>query len=139
MTGFVGLTDSTGAAITSSNPVPIVLSAGATTSGVAATVSTALEGSRVLKASAGTLLSLSATIGATSGYVMLFDATSAPVDGAVTPKWFFPVNSNGTFGGMDKDWRIPLLFATGITVVFSTTGPFTKTISTTAAFSAQVN
>ena len=57
----------------------------------------------VLKASAGNLYSLTITIGATSGYAMLFDATSLPSNGAVTPVWCYPVTSNGTNGTANHD------------------------------------
>lgn len=106
--------------------------------GIVPVVSTAAESNHVLKASAGNLYGLTAAIGATSGYVMIFDATSAPVDGAVTPKYCFPVNSNGTNGGIAVGWKSPpAAFATGITAVFSSTGCFTKTASATASFFAQ--
>lgn len=111
------------------------------TVGTAPVSSAAAEACKVLKASAGVLVDLTTTIGATSGYALVFDATSAPVDGAVTPAWWYPINSNGTFGGINKTWssNAPLKFATGITVCFSTTGPFTKTASSTGvAHSAQV-
>lgn len=106
--------------------------------GIAPVASGAAESNHVLKASAGNLYGLTAAIGATSGYVMLFDATSAPVDGAVTPKYCFPVSSNGTNGGIAIGWKSPpAAFATGITAVFSSTGCFTKTASATASFFAQ--
>lgn len=102
-------------------------------------VSTALESCRVLKASAGNLYSLGITIQATSGVVQLFNATSAPADGAVTPIWSMPVLSNGTFGGASWNWNMPLRFSTGATVCFSSaTTPFTKTASATAMFSGSI-
>lgn len=102
-------------------------------------VSTSLESCHVLKASPGNLYTLSITIQATSGIEQVFDATSAPSDGSVTPKWFIPVVSNGTFGGDSREWSVPMRFSTGITVCFSSaTTPFTKTASSTAAFSANV-
>ena len=103
-------------------------------------VSTTAESGHVLLAAAGSLCSLTVVVGATSGYVLVFDATSAPIDGAVTPAWWFPVKSDGTNGGAAVSWQAgsPRTFATGITAVFSTTGPFTKTASATASFSAQV-
>lgn len=107
-------------------------------SGVALTPSTTTESNHVLKASSGSLSSLTVAIGATSGWVLVFDATSAPADGAVTPKWWFPVASNGTSGAISAAWVEPAQFSTGVTVVFSTTGPFTKTASATAQFSGQV-
>ena len=107
--------------------------------GLVPVVSTALESCRVLKASAGNLYSLAVTIQATSGVVQIFNSTTAPADGAVTPIWSMPVLSNGTFGGSSWSWNIPLRFSTGATVCFSSaTTPFTKTASATAMFSGGV-
>jgi len=111
------------------------------TPAVAPVNSTAAEACHVLKGSAGSLLDLTVTIGATSGYALVFDATSAPGDGAVTPAWWYPILSNGTLGGINKGWPAdaPLKFTTGITACFSTTGPFTKTASSSGvALSGQV-
>lgn len=93
------------------------------------------EVGRNLKASAGNIYGINCTIGATAGYLMLFDSLSIPADGAVTPKWWQFVSSNGTQGGISVSWNPgpPEHFATGITWSFSTTGPFTKTGSATAA------
>jgi hypothetical protein len=103
-------------------------------------VSTALEGCHVLKSSAGNLYSLSVTIQATTGIVQLFNATSAPSDGAVTPIWSQPVISNATLGGATWSFAgAPVQGSTGLTVCFSSaTTPFTKTASATAMFSAGV-
>lgn len=114
------------------------LSVDPTPSAVAPVKSTAPEASRVLKASAGALLSLTTIIGATNGWLLLFDATSAPADGAVTPAYVFPIDGDGTKGVLSLEWAVPLKFATGITAVFSSTGPFSKTASVTAAFFGQV-
>lgn len=107
--------------------------------GIVPTPSPALESCRPLKAGAGNLYSLAVTIQATSGIVQVFDATSAPADGAVTPVWAMPVLSNGTFGGANWEWTVPMNFLTGITVCFSSaTTPFIKTASATAMFSGDV-
>lgn len=98
---------------------------------------TTTESCHVLAASAQALYSLTVTIGATSGWVLVFNATSAPADGAVTPKWWFPISSNGTSGQIAAAWVAGASYATGITACFSTTGPFTKTASATAQFSWQ--
>jgi hypothetical protein len=109
------------------------------TVGIAPVVSASAEASHVLKASAGNLYGLSVTVTTVSGYVMIFDATSAPANGAVTPKFCFPITSNGTNGGAAFSWgSMPMYFATGITVEFSTTGCFTATSSTTAFFNGAV-
>lgn len=110
----------------------IATNTGSVLSGVSESHSAAAETNRVAKASAGSVVSISGS--AVSGsYIMLFDATSAPVDGAVTPKKCWgPMSSAGPFS---LSWGIgPVLtMATGITVVSSSTGCFTKT-ATNAAF-----
>ncbi len=103
--------------------------------GLAPVVSGAAESNHVFKASAGNLYAYQVTTGAAAGYVLIFDATSAPADGAVTPKKCVAVAANSTVGvGMNP----PEAYATGITAVFSTTGCFTKTASATATFSGDV-
>lgn len=109
---------------------PTSVSTGATTRASG----TAAASSQVLKSSAGNLYDLKVTIGATSGYLLLFDATSLPSNGAVTPVFCERVNSDGTAGGASFAWPTPFPFATGITAGFSTTGCFTLTASATAAF-----
>ena len=102
---------------------------------LAPVATTVAASSLVLKANAGNLLSLTVCAGATGGYIMLFDATSAPADGTVTPKWAYPVYANGAF---NQVWTNALLFTTGVTAVFSSTGPFAKTASATAFIEGQV-
>lgn len=71
-----------------------------------------------------------------SGYVLVFDATSAPADGPVVPAgcWYVPppvsVGQSATLSMANTPLGVATV--TGITVVFSTTGCFTKTGS--AAF-----
>ena len=73
--------------------------------------------------------------GASAGFVLIFDATVAPADGAVLPVKCYSVAATSTF---DKSWPDnPVKFSTGIVLVFSTTGCFTKTASATAFFSAE--
>lgn len=100
---------------------------------VPSTQSAAAEGSHVFKASPGTLYGATVSIGTTAGYFMLFDATSAPSDGAVTPKACYDVPAS-TSQNINFPW--PLTFVNGIVAVFSTTGCFSKTVSN-AFFSAQ--
>lgn len=94
----------------------------------------AAASSLVLKSSAGSLSSLSVTLGATAGYVMVFNATSAPADGAVTPVYCWQVPANGSLA---LAWPNPAVFSTGIIAVFSSTGCFTKTASATAFIAGQ--
>lgn len=89
-------------------------------------------GSLVIKASAGNLYGINTVSGAAAGYLMLFDATSAPADGAVTPVKCLTIAATSS---LNIAFNPPLRFATGITAVFSTTGPFLKTISATAFIS----
>lgn len=99
--------------------------------------SAALEASHQIKASGGNLYWLTVTIGATSGYLLLFDATTPPADGTVTPQYAVPVSSDGASGFASLEIQaLPMSFIHGICAVFSSTGPFTKTASATAAFFA---
>jgi hypothetical protein len=95
------------------------------------TVTTGVASSLVLKASAGTLYGAYVTTVATGGYFMVFNATTAPADGAVTPQQVIVAPANSTvaisFNGSPNE-----TYTTGITLVFSSTGPFTKTASATA-------
>lgn len=101
-------------------------------------VSGAAENNHVLKATPGYLVHLAVDITTVNGWVMLFDATVAPVDGAVTPRWCETVTGNGTLGSQRFTFPTPLRFpSAGIVVVYSSTGCFTKTGSN-AAFFAQV-
>lgn len=105
-----------------------------TATGITPVVTAAVASSVVAKASAGNLYGLNVTSGASAGYVMLFNAVSAPADGAVAPARCIPLAANT---GIELGWRsVPVVFSTGITVVFSTTGCFTKTASATAFISA---
>lgn len=118
----------------SANPIFVTGSSSAS-GGIAPIVSAAAEASHVLKSSAGNLYAYQVTTGASAGYVLIFDAASAPGDGAVTPKKCVAVQANTTVGATMSP---PEAFATGITVVFSTTGCFTKTASATAFISGDV-
>lgn len=103
--------------------------------GIIPVVSSALEANHVLKASPGNLYGFQITNGATAGYVMLYDATTAPVDGAVTPVKCYQLPANST---LVAGFGPPLAFSTGIVVGFSSTGPFTKTASATVFISGEV-
>lgn len=102
-----------------------------------AVVSAAAEGSHVLKAAPGCLLSTYVTIGATAGYLMIFNSTTVPADGAVTPIECIPVAASSytflNFAPQPPEW-----FSTGISAAFSTTGCFTKTVGSGAFFHALV-
>jgi hypothetical protein len=113
-----------GVAISSSNPQPTISSIGAAGGGTLVT-STAFEASHVLKASAGTLISLRGFNNkATEQYIQIHNTTSVPSNG-VTPSSFFLVPGVSNFA-MD----IPILgepYTTGISVCNSSTAD-TKTL-----------
>lgn len=101
--------------------------------GTPPSASTAVETGRVVKASAGNLFGLNVVTGATAGYVLIFNTTTIPADGAVTPVKCYAIATNTS---LDLNLRAaPLYLSSGITVVFSTTGCFTKTASATAFIS----
>jgi hypothetical protein len=105
---------------------------------VAPVVSTATESSHILKGAAGALGQLTVTIGATSGWVLVIDEVAIAANGATVPKWWWPITSNGTNGALSVMFSPALTFVNGIVAAFSTTGPFTQTLSATAAFSGTV-
>lgn len=107
--------------------------------------SAAAESSHVLCDATGTapvhkapcnLRSVYVTTGAVAGYLMTFNAVSAPVDGAVTPRDCIVVPANSTVSLIYDDMTQES-FNTGLTAVFSSTGCFTKTASATAFFKAR--
>lgn len=105
--------------------------------GIAPGASTALEASHVIKASAGNLYSLQVETTTVGGCLMVFNATSAPADGAVTPALApLPVGAN-SFASVSFSPGPAAYLGTGIVAVFSSTCGFTKTASATAFFSWQ--
>jgi len=141
-TAAVPITGVNGTSVaTAANPFPIsgpvvVTADGTSTTGIAPASSTAAESCRVLKASPGNVYSVSGYIGA-AGFLMLFDATSAPADGAVTPKAWAYASAAGSWSM--SYGSVPAVMATGITICASSTGPLTKTAySTNTVFSGNV-
>lgn len=98
---------------------------------------TALAANQVVKSSAGNLYSLQvsadSTLSAAAWWLMLYDAASAPVDGAVTPLKCYAFPSGTTSASMA--FPAPISFVTGVVAGVSTTGCFTKTASTHAFIS----
>lgn len=101
----------------------------AATAGTSGNATTVAAGSLILKASAGNLYSFNAVSGASAGYLLVYDSATVPADGATTPRRAYVMAANSS---IDISLPIPDRFAAGITLVFSTTGPFLKTISATA-------
>lgn len=99
----------------------------------------ALCANLVVKASSGVLktfeVSADSTLSGAIWYVIVYDATSAPVDGAVTPaKCYQQASGTTQMGGTLGPGGTT--YATGITIGVSTTGCFTKTASTHAYIAA---
>lgn len=108
------------------------------TAGLPTAASPALASNLVVKESAGNLyafnISADPTLSGAAWWLMIFNATSAPADGAVTPAKCYAFPSGTT--SYSASWGIiPLYLGTGITLVVSTTGCFTKTASAHAFLS----
>lgn len=79
-------------------------------------------------------VSVDTTLSVGPWWVMVYNATSAPADGAVTPFQCYALPAGTTSMGID--FPEPPTLATGVVIGVSTTGPFTKTASTHAFISA---
>lgn len=111
-----------------------VVSTANAAAGTAVSANVAVGGSLIAKASAGNLYGVNVVTGANAGFILIINSATVPGDGAVTPRRCIPIAANT---GLEINWRpVPLVFATGIVVVFSTTGCFTKTLDATAFISA---
>jgi hypothetical protein len=99
--------------------------------------SPALAANQVVKAGPGGLwgfeVSADATLSAAAWWVMIYDATAAPADGAVTPRKCYAQPLGAV--SASYAWDRPIQFGTGIVIGVSTTGCFTKTASTHAFIS----
>lgn len=102
-------------------------------------VGTALEASKVLKASAGQLVQLSVfNSKASAQFILLINATSLPSNGAVT--LLYPPIPIAAGQLLVLDIPAPLVASTGIVAANSSTGTFSLTTgSADCAFYAQVN
>jgi hypothetical protein len=127
--GKVGI-DQTTAVTTNGVVIAPVTSAAA---GIVPVVSTTLETGHVIKASAGNLYGLNVATTTVAGFVQIFNSTTVPAAGAVTPikAYYVPALSTLVIG-----FDPPMQCATGISVAFSSAAtPFTKTDSATAFIS----
>lgn len=102
--------------------------------------SSALAANTVIKSSAGSLASFQvaadSTLSGAAWWIMIYNAASAPSDGAVTPIKCYAMTSGVT--SFSAGWSIPVSFSTGIVIGVSTTGCFTKTASTHAFISGDI-
>lgn len=78
-------------------------------------------------------VSADSTLSGAAWWVMIYNATSAPGDGAVTPAKCYAAPSGTT--SMSGAFTAPDTFSTGITIGVSTNGCFTKAASTHAFIS----
>ena len=129
-------TGATGATtVTPANPLPVTMSG--TGGGLTKTSTAALAASLVVKATAGNLysfeVSADSTLSAAAWWIMIFDATSLPGDGSVTPAKCYAFPSGVTSAAYA--FPAAVSFTTGIVIGVSTTGCFTKTASTHAFIS----
>lgn len=113
----------------------VIMPTSDTSLGLAPAVTAALGNNLVVKATGGNLYFAYATNEtATAGKLMVFDATAAPADGAVTPKACVTLPASGT-GSVTWAPSPPAKFVTGITVVVSSNAScFTKTTGVITAF-----
>lgn len=105
--------------------------------GVSTTSSSALAANTIIKGSAGNLysfeVSADSTLSSAAWWIMIYNATSAPSDGAVTPAKCYAMSTGTT--SFSAAFPTPIAMSTGITIGVSTTGCFTKTASTHAFIS----
>lgn len=108
--------------------------------GIVPTSTTVVASSLVAKASPGNLhgivVTADSTLSAAAWWVMVFNATSLPSNGTVTPAfvWAVPQGALSLTVGFD----IPAYLGTGAVIGVSTTGPYSLTASAHAAISALV-
>ncbi len=104
-----------------------VVPAGAPATPVVSTSAQATAGGLVLKASPGCLIAVYLVNSSTAGYLMLFDSATIPANGAVTPIHCIPIAASSyqwlSFAPQPPEW-----YSTGMSLAFSTTGCFTKTV-----------
>ncbi len=96
---------------------------------------TPVAASSLVIANPAYLHGINVTTGASAGYLMLFDATSVPADGTVSPARCIPIAATT---GVERTFPTPLNMRNGVVVVFSTTGCFTKTASATAFIAVDI-
>lgn len=109
----------------------------ASAAGLSPSSTSALAASQTIKGSAGNLyafeVSADSTLSSAPWWVMIFNATSLPADGAVTPAKCYAVAAG--VPSVSYGWNTPVQFSNGIVIGASTTGCFTKTASAHAFIS----
>ncbi|MDE2100320.1 MAG: hypothetical protein KGL39_23920 [Patescibacteria group bacterium] len=122
--------------VSPTNPLPMY-SVPSSGSAIAYSSTAALASNAVIKSAAANLYSFQvaadSTLSATTWWIMIFDATSLPSNGAITPTKCYGIPAGIT--GASFAFPNPVRFTTGITIGVSTTGCFTQTASTHAFIS----
>lgn len=97
---------------------------------------TAASAGLVAKSTYGALQAYTAH-SSVAGWFMVIDATACPASGAVSPiDWYRYATADVT---VNIDYGLlPIYGLTGLSICFSTTGPYTLTASSTATISAKV-
>lgn len=117
-------------------PCPVAVTpSGAVAAGIVPVSSGAAASSLVIKASAGNLFGVYATnTTATNGFLLVFNAASAPADGAVVPLACVSMAGNST-ASISYDGGAPARYGTGIVAVLSSgANCFTKTTGVITGF-----
>jgi len=120
--GPMGGTYTFNGAVTATVPVPAI----------APQVSADSVSNFVPTAAGKTLFGFTVKNTSTAGWVVVFDATSLPSNGAAAPKVCFALAANTSVTYIAP---VPMLFATGITLGYSSTSCDSITASATAKFS----
>lgn len=122
--------------VSPTNPLPVT-SQPVTVGGLTPVSTAALAANLVVKSGAGNLYSFEVaadpTLSGASWWVLVFDATSAPADGPVTPLKCYAAPSGTT--AMTSAFPTPIAFTTGLVISASSTGCFNKTASVHAFIS----
>ncbi len=125
--------------VSPTNPLPVTTSAPSGGSGTTHTQTAALASNLVVNAAASSLygfqVSADSTLSAAAWWIMIFDATSLPNDGSVTPAKCYALPSGATSASYDFS-SSPAAFTIGVVIGVSTAGCFTKTASSHAFIGA---
>lgn len=106
--------------------------------GIVPVVSSSLEACHVLKNAAGNAYEINVTnTDSSTDWVLVFDASSAPSPGAVTPIQAVQVGATGLYN-FSSNGGPPLHVANGAVACLSSTGPFTYTAVAKAFISGEV-
>jgi hypothetical protein len=87
-------------------------------------------GGMIIKPSPGCLLAAYVVNSTIAGFMMIFNSATIPADGAVTPIHCIPIGAS-SYQWINFAPQPPEFYSAGVSLAFSTTGCFTKTVSAT--------